>query len=199
MKNITLVTILVLFCAMGFAQKQSFSKIILLNGKQQFTTEFSIDTLNNELIYRNIKGKDRSYDLDDIFSVTDAEGNEKIFYKPEYADWPSANDVRNFIQGKTDGSNEYKAPLWTAGSFALGIGTPFILGFYAPLIPAGLSTGVGVWPENKFIVENSSPLNSNDFYKEGYKEAVRKRRVNNTLIGGFSGIITAMAIIIIAK
>jgi hypothetical protein len=134
------------------------------------------------------KNRVRKINVDKVFSIQYADGNERIVYTPgadslEY----SVPQMRMFVKGEQDAAYYYLNPVNKAVAFAVGAGASF-LAIYGLVIPPAYSTLVGAFsPDmNKMKVSDSMLLNDVD-YVDGYKTKVRNRKIRNSLISGFIG------------
>ena len=81
----------------------SFSQntMLLKNGKKITIGEYKVSE-NSFLAYKNQKGKLKSIEIEDIFSIIDKSGAEKVFYKADSTDNESFSleQMRFFIHGE---------------------------------------------------------------------------------------------------
>ena len=184
------------------------NNILLLNGKSILTSKYQITKeLDNDsiLIYTNNKGKEKEVFLIDIFSVSNNQGKEIVFYQPnkDLGYGFSSSEMRSYVLGAQNARETYNP--WWAGltSFSLGCvsmtvpplnGILYIGKFniiYAPLIPAS-STVVFNYTDPSFdkieLLSNTNKINA--AYQYGYTDIAKQKRVKNSILGGIAGIIT---------
>jgi len=195
-------TIFLLFVAINIFAQTERNTVLFLSGKTLQTSSYHHDKYQEQFIlYKDENNFEQKLNIDNVFSIVNQKGEEQIFYKPDSLENErvSIEDMRYFVYGQHDARIEYKAPLYTVGGFVLGVVSPFVINYYAPLIPGSYSTIVGLAPQNKFVINNKSKYLNNDYYKEGYKDFVRQKRVKNSLWGGVIGIIVGISTIIITR
>lgn len=176
--------------------------IIIVNGKHINTNEYKIDNLNREFIYINKKGKGKSIFLDNIFSINDSLGNEKIIYNPDNNNLYkySVDEMRDFMQGGYDASNFYKSPLSIFYGFISGAGSTILIQnpIYA-IFPSGAICVIIGLPNvsHKRIEKRFPKYSDNNFYYLGFNQEAKNKRFINSIKGASAGIISGLTIIIL--
>lgn len=184
----------------GLPESKAQNTMLLVNGKKIEIGEFKVDD-SLFLAYRSKKGKIKSVDLRDIFSVREKKGNETIFYAPDNTDTESftINQMRDFVNGAYDARTNYKTPWVTTGGFIVGGGSAVAVtavglnSLLVPIFPALYSGGVGIIKVKKDKLNVPDNLKKNDYYMEGYTRVANHKRINNAIIG--SGIGMALGIV----
>ncbi len=176
-----------------FFVSQCFSQRTLWfsNGITKQVIEYKFDTIQKKIYYTDFSSKRKtSANLDNLFALVDREGNEIAVYQPDtFENAVSYENMRYYVYGLHDARLEYSAGFPFVTGFVLGVSTPFLFNFWAPLFPTTFSTTLGLLPEKKLVIDNQSAYYTNDFYVEGYKDAVRNKRVKNSLFGGITGLV----------
>ncbi len=176
----------------------------LVNGKKLTIGEFKVsDSLF--LAYKNKKGKIKSADLRDVFSVKLKSGEETVFYVPDATDTESfsINQMRNFVNGAYDARTNYKTPWITTGGFVVGGGSAVAVSaiglnsLLVPVFPALYSGGIGIIKVKKDKFDVPQNLKSNEHYMEGYMRMANHKRINNAIIGSGVGMALGIVAVII--
>ena len=184
----------------SFTQSKAQNTLLLVTGKKIEIGEFKVsDSLF--LAYKNKKGKIRSANLQDVFSVKAVNGKETIFYVPDSSDAESFTiiQMRDFVSGASDARTNYKTPWITTGGFVVGGGSAIAVSavglnsLLVPIFPALYSGGVGIIKVKKDKLNIPDNLKNNDYYVEGYFRVANHKRINNAIIG--SGIGMALGIV----
>jgi hypothetical protein len=148
---------------------------------------------------KNGKVRERAEPTEEVFSVTDSLGRERIwyFYDTVFGNDLNIDQMRWFIKGEQDARKGYK-PLWPmVGAFAVGAGTTIGLNlemnalFLPPLV-----SGVMALPR-VHITKGSitDPLMEGDeYYATGYARVGRSKRVVRSLIATFVGVGVGLAV-----
>ena len=191
----------------GLPESKAQNTMLLVNGKKIEIGEFKVDD-SLFLAYRSKKGKIKSVDLRDIFSVREKKGNETIFYAPDNTDTESftINQMRDFVNGAYDARTNYKTPWVTTGGFIVGGGSAVAVtavglnSLLVPIFPALYSGGVGIIKVKKDKLNVPDNLKKNDYYMEGYTRVANHKRINNAIIGSGIGMaLGIVAVIIFSK
>ncbi len=155
--------------------------------------------------YYNLKGKAKLKNTYDIFSITDAQKNEKVFYTK---DLEIGNDfeieqMREFLEGKSDARITYNGQWFLIGGIAAGSAAVFIPSLTTAsatipvgqiLLPVGYIIVGGNTTKSFKQIEKQIPEHKNDdFYKMGYQKGVQEKRLRNTLIGTSIGVVAGLA------
>ncbi len=194
---------LLVFILVFSAFSQSFAQdtLWLLNGEKLILSNYKFIESGNFFQYENQKGKIKEIDGEFIFSITDNNGSEKIYYKPDTIEgnFYTTEQMRSFVTGGYDARIKYKSPVLTISGFIVGAGSIFIMPgiglplFYSPLIPAVYSTIAGFTaPSKKTIISNNPQYSKDQYYIKGYQEAVANKRVKNTIIGTGLGVLVGI-------
>ncbi len=183
----------------NFAQ----NSLWLINGKKLTIGNYEIIQNEEESIlkYRTEKGKSKKYELLDVFSVTNPEGKETTFHKEDLFEGISITEkqLRFFVEGQYDARMDYTDKFAFISSFPVG----FVSIFYPPFskiffFPVYSSIYIGVLgitgPDFEQIL-NEKPINEVDkYYIIGYREAAKKKRIKNGILGAGAGVISAIAV-----
>lgn len=189
-------TLLMLFTVVFFtaqAQKNS-DKILLMTGKTLEGLVTSSDSANlyYTFVKKNGKEKSQRLDLERVFSVINAQGEEEVYYVMDtlVGDYFSEEEMRDYIAGERDAA-AYSRSNWTllagipitaAAGYAL---SSSILVFPVPFV----YTVVGALPPYKIKVEKGakSKKAGNPAYVLGYEREARTKRVFKSMIAGLVG------------
>jgi hypothetical protein len=166
------------------------NKLWLANGKMKEIGEYNLEK-KDFVIYKNKKGKFKSIERFDVFSIIDQSKNEQIIYLPDSVDNESFTvaEMRAFVQGEYDAHQNFKSPLTTIGGAGISGGAAvFISPIYSPLIPAVYCGVIGATKtsEKKIIIPKE--YENNDHYLLGYKKATKQKRVKNAIFGSLIGL-----------
>lgn len=168
--------------------------IWLNNGEKMKIGEFKIT--NTDIIsYRNLKGKAKSIESMDVFSIVDSSGNEQVIYVPDtsYQDVFTVSEMRSFVQGRYDASQNFKSPLTTIGGIVVaGASSVVINPVYVFLISTGYTSVVGLTKPNDKKLKIPTEFINNEHYKLGYKKEVKHKRIKNAIIGSGIGLIVGI-------
>jgi len=178
-----------------------------LNGDYELISNYEFIDSGRILLYENKKGKYKDVETFFLFSINKADGTQNIIYKPlgeEEGDTLTVEEMRAFVRGGHCGYKEYKAPISTIEGLIVGFSSPFFVAsfglnpFYSILIPAMNSTLVGATsPSTRRITKKYPELSKNPMFIEGYKEAAKRKRTKNSIVGGLVGIVTGVATVLI--
>lgn len=186
----------------------------LLNGKKVTIADYKIDNSEIEggiVYFTNDKGKEKKEYVEDIFSITDGKGLEKIYYDGS-SDILTPEEMKIYLQGLSDVLENYKAPSWLLiGGLASGV-----IGGMMPqpnfesggfngslpvgiLIPLAYVSAIGVTSPDIEQIAGSFPNTSDqEYYLNGVQDGIQKKRLQKGLIGGgigfAAGIITLLLI-----
>ena len=139
----------VFFLITGNVQAQD--TIVLLSGERVPAKSFQINEKENIISFVNKRGKDKFIELDYIFCVKQANGEEVLIYSDSVFEDDSitVDEMRDFVNGAITAMDTYKPYLELSTGFVVGAGSvvlfPYlgIPAFYAPVIPAGYSAVIG--------------------------------------------------------
>lgn len=196
MKKYFSILILTLFIStIGFSQQS----LMLNSGKRIYITDIKPDT-SGIIFYKNLKGKVKWIEMEDVFSWTREDSVEVIFYKPACEDVCFRIDqMRDYLHGKADGL-ERKTRGATVAGFVVGATSGVLLPaagltIISPLFPASNSIIIGLFnpkPEKNGIKEQYA---DNNHYKEGYTSSIKKKRIVNSIISGGAGLISGIIVV----
>ncbi len=189
--------IFILFLAITIS-KSSFSQdtILLVSGDKMILNKYTLVDSTFSLNYFNKRGKEKTIDYYYIFSITDSTGKERIFFEPskvEDIDY-TIPQMRSFINGEIEARKTHKARIATASGFVVGAGAMFLLPtFYSLLIPATNSFVVSLTKPNEKKIIEKYPEKANDkYFINGYIQAGKEKRINNSIKSGLVGILTGI-------
>jgi hypothetical protein len=187
-----LFSILILFFASEMLVSQNM--IWLINGKKLFTNDYRIDQNEKNIWYKNQKGKIKMLETEDIFSLTDSAGNEKVYYTPQSDELGyTVEQMRFFIQGEFDGHLNYQNSRHFTSGMIIGAGSAVclpLMGISAvltPILPASYATIIGLKKVNPSSLKIPDQYLQNEFYTDGYKIAASEKRLKKTLLGAGIG------------
>ncbi len=206
---LVLVIISLLFSNVNIAQEQSLAKDTLwyLNGDKEIISDYEFVEEGKILNYKNKKGKHRDIETFFLFSINKADGTKNILYKPtmeEEGDTLTVDEMHSFVIGGFLANVNYKARGALAEGFVVGAVSPFLVAslnlnpFYSIIIPAINSTVVGVtMPSETKIIELYPNLSKDLMFLEGYKEAAKRKRTKNSIVGGLVGLVAGITTVFI--
>lgn len=193
--------LLLLFAMIVVADATAQDRILLMNGETIEGKVLGQSTLEVRYLQARKNGlwKERAEPTEEVFSVTDSLGRERIwyFYDTVFGNDLSLDQMRWFLKGEQDARKGYK-PIWPMiGSFAAGAGLVIGLnwemnGLFVPPITAGIMALPRVHVTRGSI---SDPLMDGDpFYATGYARVGRSKRVIRSLIASFIGVGVGLAV-----
>ena len=182
----------------------SQNTMLLTNGKKITIGQYKIGN-NNILAYKNKKDKLKNIELEDVFSIVEKSGNEKIFYKSDSTnkEYFTVEQMRYFIKGENDAANNYKSPWTTVGGVIVGVGTVVSVplvglnSLYAPLLPIAYNSSVGLIQVKTEKLGIESQYIDNKHYVLGYKKTAKQKRITNSLFGSGIGIVVGIAAVFV--
>ncbi len=176
-------------------------RIQLMNGETIDAKVVGQSTLEVRYIEtrKNGKVRERAEPTEEVFSVTDSLGRERIwyFYDTVFGNDLTIDQMRWFIKGEQDARAGYK-PLWPmVEAFAVGAGLTIGLNletnglFIPPLTAAAMSLPrVHITPGSI-----TDPLMEGDeYYATGYARVGRSKRVVRSLVAAFVGVGVGLAV-----
>lgn len=171
----------------------------LTNGKKKQIGDFNLE--DKELVlYKNKKGKTKSIERYDVFSIIESSNNEILIFKQDsgYSEAFNLQEMRAFVEGQYDASQNFKSPLTTIGGFAVsGAASVVINPLYVLLISGAYTTTIGVTKPLKSNISIPEKYSDNKFYKLGYEKAVKKKRVKNAIIGSAIGLVAGFTTFVV--
>ena len=189
-----------------FCTQAQQSDLWLRNGKKITISNYSVDELDyydGKIYYTTIKGKVKSKYMEDVFSVVEKDGEEKIFYKQnmELGEILTPIQMKSYILGLNEMRNTKISPWVGIGGFASGFITavtpqpeinfgdnsvPLPLGVFIPITYVAI---MGATPPNADKLKLRIPDKANDeHYLLGYQDGIRKKRIKHSLIGAVIGV-----------
>jgi len=163
----------------------------LANGKKLQIADYKIE--NPDLIlYKNLKGKNKTIQTEEVFSINDNTGKEMVIYQPDtsFHDAFSIPEMKSFVMGQFDASQNYKSPWTTIGSIGVAtVSSVFINPMYIFLISTGYCSCIGLTNPKDKKLNISLQFANDEHYKLGYKKAVKHKRIKNAIIGSGIGLI----------
>jgi len=212
LKLVSFVIILVLQVIGGSVHAQE-STLWMRDGKKITISNFGIDSddyYNAEIIYLMKKGKIKKKYLDEVFSVVDSEGNERILYEPnfELGEVLTQLEMKQFVLGLHE-SDEFKmSPIVGIGGVLSGLAGAFVpqlglekgdskieipIGILVPSMYVGV---IGATSPSAETLKNKMPAKANnEHYLMGYQEGIRKKRYKQGLIGAGIGFVTGIILV----
>lgn len=183
------------------------STMLLRNGKKVLISDYKIDGqgyYDGKIDFVNAKGKNKDKYLDEVFSIIDAKGQEKILYESneELGEVLTVGQMSDYVSGMGD-SRIYKiSPLVMVGGFATGFGGTIIpqvkvsAGENSMGIPLGIlvpATYVGIMgattPKAETLQAELPEKANNEHYLMGYQDGVQKKRFKHSIIGAAIGVV----------
>jgi len=176
-------------------------RILLMNGETVEGKVLGQSTLEVRYLQTRKNGtlRERAEPTEEVFSVTDSLGRERIwyFYDTVFGNDLTVDQMRWFLKGEQDARKGYR-PIWPmVGAFATGAGLVIGLnwemnGLFVPPITAGIMAMPRVHVTPGSI---SDPLMEGDeYYATGYARVGRTKRVIRTLVSAFAGVAVGLAV-----
>jgi hypothetical protein len=184
----------------SFAQEGS-TTAWLINGKKLTIGNYKFVENGNILAYENKKGRIKELDRMELFSIINSAGTEKVFFNPDTLDdkYYTVENMRSFVNGGFDGTNETNSWLAFAAGFAGGFagGSGYVIpnAFYGLIIPAACITIVGLTRPNTYKIRGKKPEWVDDeFYFLGYEESAHQIRIKQAIKGSLAGLVVGLAV-----
>jgi len=193
MKKILCFAAIIVWSVQFHIQAQNY--LWLNNGKKMQIGNYKIE--NPEIIsYTNLKGKTRTIQSYDVFSINEESGKEVLIYTPDtsYEGAFTVPEMRSFVLGQYDAGQNYKSPWITVGGIAVAVASPAIVKpLYIILISTGYCAGVGLTNPKEKKLKISPEFLNNEHYKSGYKKEVKNKRIKNAIIGSCIGLVVGIS------
>ena len=166
---------------------QAQDEIWLLNGQKKKVSALEFSDDNLLIRYQNEKGKTKLISTKDVFSVTTSDNKEHIYYKP--TNGMSVVNMKEYMLGEIDAGSYIAKDEFFINLF-LGFQSPIAYGKLAAVAPITFSFVLGQTTPNmsKFQISDKS-----EFYINGYKRVVRKKRLVSSLLGGGIGLLLGVS------
>jgi len=176
----------------------------LTNGEKITIGEYEANE-DNILIYKKNNNKVKNIEIEDIFSIIEKSGNERIFYIPDTSnqDYFTISQMRQFVKGRTDARNNYNSKWTTIGGIVIGagsvIGVPLIglNSLYAPIFPLSYNFITGLVKVKKEKIGIEKQYLKNKHYVLGFEKSAKQKRIKNSLFGTGIGIAVGIAAVLI--
>jgi hypothetical protein len=187
-----------LLAAVGLSAQDN---ILLMNGRVITGKVLGQSTLEIRYLVPNGKAppRERQEPTEDVFSVTDSLGRERIwyFYDTVFGNDMSIDQMRSYIKGQQDARDGYKPTWTTVGGFVFGAGTVIAANlemnaFFLPPIYAVAMTLPRVNVTRGSI--RDPYMEGNEDYAYGYARVGRTKRVVRGLLSTFAGIGTGLLV-----
>lgn len=192
---------LLVCCTLATFAGSAQDRILKMNGETVQGRVIGQSTLEvrYQLARRNGKVKEFAEPTEEVFSVTDSLGRERIWY---FHDTVFGNDLtveqmRWFLKGEQDARAGYRPWGPMIASFAAGAGLVTGLnwemnGLFLPPITAGIMSVPRVHITRGSITD---PLMEGDpYYATGYARVARSKRVIRCLVASFLGVGVGLAV-----
>jgi len=175
--------------------------IWFLSGERLITSNYSIKMEDGMLTYLK-KNKEKKVGLEYVFSIHEKNGYEKVYYEATSIDNVpfSVEQMRSFVKGEFEASENYKANGAFLTGFVSGAGSviliPFVSSriFWSPVVPATVSAIVGSTNIKESKIIKKYPQNSNDeYFISGYSEIVKQKRISHSIVGGLVGLVAGIS------
>jgi len=199
---IKIISFLILITFLIHLESKAQNTLVLVNGKKIEIGEYKYG--DTYLTYKNKKGKLKSSYLNDIFSVEEQNGKEKVFYIPDSteANAFTIDQMRDFVNGTYDARTNYKTPWITTAGLIIGGGSAGLTAagmssLLVPVLPAFYSAGIGIIKVKKEKIDLPTNLKNNEYYLEGYVQRVNHKRTNHAILSSAAGIALGVAAVIL--
>jgi hypothetical protein len=191
---------LLLLVAAAAFQLAAQDRILLMSGQTIDAKVLGQSTLEiRYLDERRGKVKERAEPTENVFSVTDSLGRERIWYFHDtiFGNDMTIDQMRWFIKGEQDARVGYKPILPMISGFVVGAGLTIGLNLEVnsiavPPVYAAIMALPRVHVTPGSI---SDPLMEGDpYYAHGYAKVGRSKRVVRTLFSTFAGVAVGLAV-----
>ncbi len=187
----------------GIAQLTPFKpdRILLMNGQIIETRVLGQSTLEVRYLDfgKNGRSKETSEPTENVFSVTDSLGKERVWYFQDtvFGNDMTIQEMRYFIKGEQDARSGYK-PRWAMlGGFVVGAGTTIALNLEVnSLFLPPLYAGAMILPRVHVTRGSISDpyMEGEENYAYGYAKVGRSKRVVRSLVSTALGIVVGVAV-----
>lgn len=195
--------IFVLLLIVNFDIVKAQDTIWFLSGERLITSNYTLKVEDGMLTYMNKRNKEKNVGLEYVFSIHEKNGSERVFYEASTIDNTpfSVEQMRSFMKGEFEASQNYKATGATITGIVSGIGGfylfPMALNlpfFYSPLIPTANSAVTGmINPSEKKIMKRYPQYADDEYFKSGYSEIGKQKRISHSIVGGIIGLAVGIA------
>ena len=196
-------------------------KLLLLNGRvdRGKVLEETEGRLKFQVYKNGGATKLIEYEKYRLFSWTNIEGQEKVFYQKDtlIGNFFSENQMRMYIYGERDAYANYQSSQHFLVGYTIGLsvslfdtyafkegvcanGMPVAPGFFKRtpsigpiLVPFGVTIGAGLF-KSKIKKEDVSDVTflANEQYLEGFNRVKRFKKIRNYLLGSMAGVATGL-------
>lgn len=176
-------------------------RILLMNGQIIETRVLGQSTL--EVRYqefgRNGRTKEQSEPTENVFSVTDSLGRERIWYFQDtvFGNDLSIQEMRWFIKGEQDARSGYRPRVAQWGGFLFGAGASIALNLEVNALFLPPVYGAAMILPRVHVTRGSLSdpyLDGEPNYAYGYAKVGRSKRVVRSLISTAAGIVVGVAV-----
>lgn len=161
----------------------------LLNGKVKSTKKIEIDNTLKQIFYRTEKGRLKTLDFDEVYSLAYSDSVTQYFYAPKTdTDELTLAQMNDFLTGSSDALQQKKPWGYFAGGVGFGVGSVFLMPalglptMSSPVLTVVAGAGATKIPLKTKNITNTELL-ANPNYMKGYQEAAKKRRNKYTFLG----------------
>jgi hypothetical protein len=176
-------------------------RILLMNGQIIETRVLGQSTLEVRYLEFGRKGrsKERSEPTENVFSVTDSLGRERIWYFQDtvFGNELSVQEMRWFIKGEQDARNGYRPRIATWGGFLVGAGASIALNLEVNALFLPPLYGAAMILPRVHVTKGSLTdpyLEGEPNYAWGYAKVGRSKRVVRSIVSTAAGIAVGVAV-----
>lgn len=164
-----------------------------MEGDEIITSGYKYDEAYNEVSYKNQNMKIKTIDSEELFSIVNEDGSEKVFYKYDPANGYGiqVDDMREYVKGQVGAKKTYNKPMPFLLGFAAGFGGIFLIEnkMYSPMVPLGVIAVVGFTrPNGAKLTKKAYGVEKSEYFSNGYAVKAKTKRMNNTVIGSLAGL-----------
>lgn len=195
MSRTYLLLLILLLLLLPFESLFAQHKILLISGK---TIEAESYIVGDMFVSYKKQGDKRSgtraVDRYDVFSITNASGEEELLYAPADSLDFTVDEARLYIQGEQVAREYYNSKGASISSAIIGAGSS-ILYFYALPIPMIYSVVLGRFnPKKMHLPENfNQEVAHTEAFKLGYQKSARNIKIQKSLKWGYIGLGAGLA------